>query len=101
MNSIVIPNQIVPTKLFSDAGVSSAYLFGSRARGDAHMNSDYDIVFSYPEGSHRSIFDIVRLQSKLETALNASVDLVERSALSPYIREQVLSTLIPIYDRKN
>ena len=64
--------------------VRSLALFGSRARGQAHANSDFDILveFDGPATSARYF----GLQFFLEDLLSGPVDLVTRQALRPQIR---------------
>ena len=78
-------------------GVDSAGVFGSRARGDARIDSDYDILvnFSDPIG----LFKLISLKHELEDSLGASVDLVTEGALSPYLRQSIFRDLTSIYDR--
>ncbi len=49
---------------------------------------------------HYSLFDLIELTDELTDALAAPVDLVTMRALNPHIKEDVLHTLIPIYDRR-
>lgn len=70
-------------------------LFGSHARGNAHAQSDIDLIieFAPPVG----FFDLVRVQHALEQALHAPVDLVTPDSLSPYLREDILRDAVPVY----
>jgi predicted nucleotidyltransferase len=73
-------------------GVARAWLFGSRARGEAEPGSDWDILveFSRPP----TFDDYMGLKLRLETALGNPVDLVSRAACKPRfvaaIREELL-----------
>ena len=55
-------------------GVERMWLFGSRARGDARPDSDYDFLIS--KGRIRSLFVLGGLLADLEDAVGTKVDLV-------------------------
>jgi predicted nucleotidyltransferase len=69
-------------------GARRVRIFGSAARGQATETSDLDILVEMETGS--SLLDIVAIQQDLEDLLGCKVDVVTESALSPYIREDVL-----------
>ena len=71
---------------FSDKPVNKLYLFGSYARGDAHENSDIDLVFSMHTGTRISYFGLAQYLIDLETKLNKKIDLVEEELLYPRIK---------------
>lgn len=73
-------------------GVRSLALFGSAARDEAGPNSDVDLLveFSQPVG----LFEVVRLQLRLEALLGRKVDLVTPDALRTTMRARILSEAI-------
>ena len=68
--------------------VKTLAVFGSVARGEAHAESDVDLLveFSVPVG----LFEFVRLRRFLEEILGVRVDLVTPGALKPQFRQAVL-----------
>jgi len=70
-------------------------IFGSFARGEATEKSDIDILYSF--GSRYSLFDLARLQIKLQEALNKEVDLVEFTAIHPKLKPHILSDVKIVY----
>jgi predicted nucleotidyltransferase len=56
-------------------------VFGSALREDFRPDSDVDILVSFEEGAHHSLFDLVTMQDELEALLGRKVDLVEREAV--------------------
>ena len=75
-----------------DLGVSRLGLFGSFARGQAHTESDVDVLVEFEEG--RKTFDnFMQLAFLLEDLFGRRVDLVTRESLSPYIAPSVLSEI--------
>jgi predicted nucleotidyltransferase len=69
-------------------GARRVRIFGSAVRGQADETSDLDILVEME--TRTSLLDIVAIQQDLEDLLGCKVDVVTESALSPYIRENVL-----------
>ena len=79
----------------SDLGVASLALFGSVARGEAGAKSDVDLLieFKQPIG----VFHFFRVQHYLEEILGvARVDLVQRGAIHPALRERILREAVDV-----
>ena len=74
-----------------------AGIFGSFARGDQNEKSDIDLLARF--STQKSLLDLVRIERELSECAGRSVDLVTEGALSPYIREQVLREIKPIYGK--
>jgi len=76
-------------------------VFGSALREDFRPDSDVDILVSFEEGAHHSLFDLVTMQDELEALLGRKVDLVEREAVEQsenYIRRHhILANEEPVY----
>lgn len=69
-------------------------VFGSVARGDAHADSDVDLLVDFEKGYR--LTDHIRLLQGLKKLLNCSVDVVDRRALRPEFRENVLAEVQPL-----
>lgn len=74
--------------------VESLGIFGPFARGEQTPNSDLGLLIEF----HRppTLFQFVRLQRHLATALGSNVDLVMKSALKPNIGEHILRDLVAV-----
>ncbi|MEN9558040.1 MAG: hypothetical protein RL141_409 [Candidatus Parcubacteria bacterium] len=83
------------TPLLARYGIKKAGLFGSFARGEEQETSDVDILVE--PGSRFSLFALAGLQHDLEEAIGRSVDVVTRGGMSPYMRDEILKDLHPIY----
>jgi uncharacterized protein len=59
-------------------------IFGSYARGSAHMESDVDVVVELAEPTFDHYMD---LKFRLEEALQKTVDLVMADAVKPRLKE--------------
>jgi predicted nucleotidyltransferase len=71
-------------------------VFGSVARGEDTSTSDLDLMVKFSK--RKSLLDIVRLERELSTVLGKKVDLLTEAAISPYLRDRILSELRVIYE---
>ncbi len=73
-------------------GVTIAYLFGSRARGEERTGSDWDIAIGFPEkmASVRFMATLARLEFELKELLAAPVDLVLIDQAGPTLLYEVV-----------
>jgi len=86
--------------LFNRSGVIYAAIFGSRVKGTAKENSDYDILIEYDKTEKYSLTDLVSLKRELEKNISGEVDLVTTRGLNPKIAQEVQNAAKVIYDRK-
>jgi predicted nucleotidyltransferase len=70
--------------------VRSLSLYGSVARDTSSTTSDIDIIVEFDD-SPVTLFDFVALQQFLEQLLGRPVDLVERDAIRPELRDIILA----------
>ena len=75
-------------------GENNVRVFGSRARGEGRPDSDIDILIAV--GERTSLLDIIAIKQDLEDLFSSSVHVVTEDAISPYIREKVLSQAIAL-----
>jgi hypothetical protein len=73
-------------------------VFGSMARGEATPHSDIDLLVQF--SSRKSLLALVRLERQLSDALGRKVDLLTEPALSPYLRERIMSELHVVYEER-
>ena len=76
-------------------GVTKIGLFGSVARGEDTSASDIDLLVKFAK--RKSLLDIVKLERELSAGLGKKVDLLTEAAISPYMRDRILSELKVIY----
>jgi uncharacterized protein len=75
--------------------VASLALFGSAARGEAGPGSDLDLLVEFDRTV--SLFEIFDLQYWLEEVLGvAKVDLVQKTALHPALKANILAEAIHV-----
>ncbi|MEM1913610.1 MAG: nucleotidyltransferase domain-containing protein [Thermofilaceae archaeon] len=94
------PERGALAKIFQDEErILAAYLFGSRAKGYATPESDYDIAVLLSE-TPRDLLDFyLRLLNKLTDTLGDNVDLVILNEAPPELKYQVVKHGKPIYVR--
>lgn len=80
-----IKKKIVP--ILKKAGVIRSSLFGSYVRGEERPDSDMDLLIEFPKG--KSLFDLVRLQRKLEEVIGKKVDLATYKSVSPLLQKYI------------
>ena len=79
-------------------GVEKLYLFGSRARGDAKPDSDYDFLIS--KGKVRTLFLHAAFWQELEDALRAPVDLITDSSSDKDLIERARKEAVLLYEQQ-
>lgn len=67
-------------------------IFGSHVRGEAHADSDVDLLVDFDEDV--SLFDMIGLEQFLEDKLGCKVDVVPRNSLREELRASVFSEII-------
>lgn len=81
--------------------ITELALFGSVLRDDFRPDSDVDVLVSFRQGTHWSLFDMARMEEQLEGIFGRNVDLVERRAVElseNFIRRRhILESAEPIY----
>ena len=75
-------------------GAGKVRIFGSIARDEGKQDSDLDMLVELEPG--RSLLDIIAIKQDLEDLLDCKVDVVTEAALSPYIRDEVLSQVVSL-----
>lgn len=72
-------------------GIKSIALFGSVARDQASDQSDIDILVDFDNSRPIGLFDLARLQRRLQEVLGVPhVDLVTPAGLHPALRERIM-----------
>lgn len=92
-------NQILEINTyFKTKPVLKAYLFGSVARGQGDLQSDFDILIDL-DYAQKIGLEFIQMQLDLENILKAKVDLVSSNGMSKYIKPWVDKEKRLIYAR--
>jgi len=75
-------------------GVVKAGIFGSFARGESTRKSDIDVLVKFK--GKKSLFDLVRLEREMKSALRKDVDLITYKSINPLLKGQILKEEIRI-----
>lgn len=94
-NTSDVKNRILPIIL--KYGVDRVILFGSKARGDATKDSDYDFLIS--KGNIRSLLQYMSFVGELEDVLNTHVDVITDTSPDENIIQTAMQEGILLYER--
>jgi uncharacterized protein len=75
-------------------GVHHVALFGSRARGDDHSQSDIDLLVDLAPEAELSLFEYVRLKDYIASLFVAKTDVVNLRHLKSHIKYPATSEAI-------
>lgn len=99
MNNILdVPNVDAVISTLRANQVVFAALFGSRAKGTANPNSDYDFIVEFNPNARVGLFKFIDAKKGLERAIRRPVDLVTTKGLSRHMENEVLATMKILYD---
>ena len=78
--------------------ITELAVFGSVLRADFRPESDVDVLVSFTDDAHWSLYDWVDMQEELKGIIGRKVDLVEKKGLhNPFRRHAILTTKQVIY----
>ena len=94
LDSLLEKNRDTIVEIAAKHGAQSIRVFGSRARGVNHEESDLDLLVTLE--SDRTLLDLIAIKQDLEDLLECGVDVVTEASLSPYIRDQILNEAVAL-----
>jgi hypothetical protein len=75
-------------------GILHAGVFGSVARGENRHDSDIDIAVDLDDLTVLTIYDYAHVKNVVADLFDLPVDVVNRAALKPYLRDHVERELV-------
>ena len=78
-------------------GVTRLAIFGSTARGQARPDSDVDVLVDMDDTRKISLFDLAGLRLYLCDILDREVEVAQRKALKPLLRDNILAEAIEVF----
>ncbi|HLC44085.1 MAG TPA: nucleotidyltransferase domain-containing protein [Patescibacteria group bacterium] len=100
MEKVKIPNQNKVIEILQQNQIEFAAFFGSRAKGVATKNSDYDILVEFSPRASIGIFEVSGIIEKIEHEVGNKVELVTKKYLHPLLKEEILKTMRVLYDNR-
>ena len=79
------------------AGVTRLYLFGSRARGDARLDSDLDVLIETTSREETPRFDYFKALHLIEDHVGLQAQLSMRDLLKPRVAERIANDLVEVF----
>ncbi|MBI4515207.1 MAG: nucleotidyltransferase family protein [Deltaproteobacteria bacterium] len=81
-------------RIAASHGARNVRLFGSHARGEPTPSIDVDLLVELAPES--TLLDLIAIKQDVEDLLGCSVDVVTEAAVSPYLRDEVLKSAVPL-----
>jgi predicted nucleotidyltransferase len=78
-------------------GVRHASVFGSVARGENRPDSDVDVLIELDREHAMGLFEYSRLKLQIAGLIGTSADVVNRNALKPLLRENILNEAVDAF----
>ncbi|QQO21064.1 nucleotidyltransferase domain-containing protein [Bradyrhizobium diazoefficiens] len=78
-------------------GVTRLAVFGSRARGDARLDSDLDILVDTTPRGDAPPFDLFKVQHLIEDATGVPTQISIRDMLKPRMAERIKDDLVEVF----
>lgn len=101
MKIIDIPNENKLINVMRRNQIEFAALFGSRIKGTAKENSDYDILIQFSPNARVGLFKYQEIEDEVSSTLGEKVDLVTMGGIDKYIKDEVFKTMKVIYDNRS
>jgi predicted nucleotidyltransferase len=77
-------------------GALRLYLFGSAARNEAGPSSDVDLFFDY-DAPGFSLVELVALQERISSLLQAPADVMSRGSIHPRLRQSIEKSAVQVF----
>lgn len=97
---IYIPNKEELIKVMRQNHIVFAAIFGSRAKGTARPDSDYDFLVEFDPKSEIGLFEFIRAKDKIRSIVGKDIDLVTVNGVSPYIKDNVINSMKVLYGQR-
>lgn len=101
MKILDIPNENKLINVMRRNQIEFAALFGSRTKGTARKNSDYDILIQFSPNARVGLFKYQEIENEVSSTLGEKVDLITVGGIDKYIKDEVFKTMKVIYDNRS
>ncbi len=100
MKDIDITNKEELIRVMRKNNIVFAAIFGSRAKGTARPDSDYDFLVEFDKRYPVPFSKLFRARDQVENLLGEEIDLVTIGALHPLMKEEIFKTMRVLYGRR-
>ena len=87
-------------KVLRENHITYAALFGSRAKGEARPDSDYDLLVEFDPKEQVGFFEFSKIERNIERALKTPVDLITTHGSNKRLHEEIDKTRVVLYDQR-
>ncbi len=103
MQKVEIPNKEKLIQILRANHITYAALFGSRAKGIARPDSDYDLMVEFDRHYPIPLSRFVKVEDVIEKAVSSKVDLITTRGTNKRLHDEIDKTKVVLYDerRKN
>ena len=88
--------KLAVAKIGKKYNIKKAYLFGSYAKGEAHENSDVDIIID-DDGNIKGLFELSGFRLELINELGTNVDVLTTDGIRQHFFDLIKNDRILIY----
>lgn len=100
MSKVDIPNKEELIRVMRQNHIVFAAIFGSRAKGIAHPDSDYDLLVEFDPKEEVGFFKFFDIERQIKKTLNAKVDLITTKGTNKRLHEEINRTMVTLYDQR-
>ena len=88
--------EVLKPFLKSSFSVESIEVFGSYVRGEQTEKSDLDLLVTFSEPNDIDLLKFIELRLLLKDKLGIDVDLIEKDAVKPRLKESIYSEAVEV-----
>lgn len=100
MNTVEISNKEGLIKILRQNHIIFAAIFGSRAKGTARPNSDYDFLVEFDPKQRVGYFKFFDIERNIKNYLGLPVDIITTKGTNKRLHEEIDKTKVVLYDER-
>jgi len=100
MKTIDIPQKEELIKVLRQNNVIFAAIFGSRAKGGASQQSDYDLLVEFDPRAHVGYFKFFEIERNIASYLKTPVHLITTRGTNKRLHNEIERTMVVLYDQR-
>ena len=100
MKTIDISEKEELIKVLRQNNVIFAAIFGSRAKGMADTNSDYDILVEFDPSARIGYFKLFEIERNIADYLKTPVHLITTRGTNKRLHNEINRTMVVLYDQR-